>query len=44
MSNDPAAEKDYRKHLNGAYERVAKAFDAVDPDLAEVELGLVPAW
>ena len=33
-------EKDYRKHLNAAYERVADAFDSVDPDVAEVELGL----
>ncbi len=30
-------DKDYRKKVSEAYARVAKAFDAVDPDQAEVE-------
>jgi len=34
------SEKDFRKKLSEAYARVVKAFDAVDPDVAEVETSL----
>ena len=32
-------DKDYRKKVSEVYARVAKAFDSVDPDLAEIEEG-----
>jgi CyaY protein len=33
-------DKEYRKKLNEVYARVAKVFDTIDPDLAEVETSL----
>lgn len=31
-------EKDYRKKVNEAFERIVKAFDEIDPDVVEAEL------
>lgn len=36
----PIDEKDFRKKLNEVYARVVKAFDTIDPDIAEVETSL----